>query len=484
MRCKTCDYQLWNLTARTCPECGDPFAPSGFEFRPNAVEFRCPHCAQSYYGTTAEGHLSPRAFTCVSCSQPIDMDEMVVLPAHGVDPDRAGRSDEHWVRRAQLGRVRAWWQTSVLGLFNPIELGRRTPPSADLWPAWKYTGLNLLIVGSLGVLTWLALMTLSLATAAQGGGTGAGMMMLGFTIMYAVGVIVVLVCIMLWILLAHAILRLTGGAPRPMRATTLSILYSSGACLPNLIPCVNYFSWLWWPISAGLALMQLQGVSAWRSMTATLAPPLLAVASFIGLYVWLIFWALSVSNTAILSVQNYQMGSAAWIAVNTHEQNTGSPARHPLELISSGALAPSDVTHPSTRTTLGNVPASALFLYEFAGASAEDQKEIAQAEADALPEGITAQRLGDLVFTHYGFSLSTNFSLWSVIISPDPDANPGVRSIDGSIWVVLSSGSIDEILETDFNAELEAQNALRATYDLPPLPHPSEVTHARPADAP
>ena len=31
MRCKTCDYPLWNLTTRVCPECGTPFLPSQFD---------------------------------------------------------------------------------------------------------------------------------------------------------------------------------------------------------------------------------------------------------------------------------------------------------------------------------------------------------------------------------------------------------------------------------------------------------------------
>lgn len=31
MRCKTCNYRLWNLAGRTCPECGTGFRPSGFE---------------------------------------------------------------------------------------------------------------------------------------------------------------------------------------------------------------------------------------------------------------------------------------------------------------------------------------------------------------------------------------------------------------------------------------------------------------------
>ena len=69
MRCKTCDYQLWNLRSRQCPECGTAFRVSDYDFVPNSVQFCCPHCNQIYYGTSARGQLVPPAFTCVSCNK-------------------------------------------------------------------------------------------------------------------------------------------------------------------------------------------------------------------------------------------------------------------------------------------------------------------------------------------------------------------------------------------------------------------------------
>ena len=80
MRCKSCDYPLWNLLARACPECGAAFKPSEFDFNLNAVRFCCPHCSQSYYGTDARGHLVPPAFACVSCGNAITMDDCLLLP--------------------------------------------------------------------------------------------------------------------------------------------------------------------------------------------------------------------------------------------------------------------------------------------------------------------------------------------------------------------------------------------------------------------
>jgi hypothetical protein len=59
MRCRTCEYALWNLRWRECPECGTPFRPSEFDFAPMSVRFCRPSCGQEYYGTGPRGHLSP-----------------------------------------------------------------------------------------------------------------------------------------------------------------------------------------------------------------------------------------------------------------------------------------------------------------------------------------------------------------------------------------------------------------------------------------
>ena len=84
MRCRTCDYPLWNLKTRQCPECGSQFSPVEYDFRPNTVRFCCPHCEQAYYGTDSRGHLEPRSFACVTCGEHLSMREMVLLPAEGL----------------------------------------------------------------------------------------------------------------------------------------------------------------------------------------------------------------------------------------------------------------------------------------------------------------------------------------------------------------------------------------------------------------
>src|SRR5688572_13451876 len=100
MRCTTCQYPLWNLPGRQCPECGTPFLPSEFTFVPNSVRFCCPGCGQDYYGTGPGGHLEPEQYDCVRCGRPVSMNEMVLLPTAGVEEKQTEVEVVPWLDRA------------------------------------------------------------------------------------------------------------------------------------------------------------------------------------------------------------------------------------------------------------------------------------------------------------------------------------------------------------------------------------------------
>ena len=112
MRCQTCDYSLWNLTRRDCPECGKAFVPSDFEFEPNAVQYCCPHCEQVYYGDGPGGHLRPIEFDCVQCGQHVHMDQMVLRPAGGFGDDNSVVTSEY-TRRGTLARAAGSYQSLI-----------------------------------------------------------------------------------------------------------------------------------------------------------------------------------------------------------------------------------------------------------------------------------------------------------------------------------------------------------------------------------
>lgn len=80
MHCRNCDYALWNITSRECPECGTAFRPSDYEFVPQSLRFCCPHCDHPYFGTGDKGHIEPKSFACLRCGRPVSMDDMVLRP--------------------------------------------------------------------------------------------------------------------------------------------------------------------------------------------------------------------------------------------------------------------------------------------------------------------------------------------------------------------------------------------------------------------
>ena len=149
MRCRNCDYPLWNLPARACPECGDPFAPSEFEFKPGAVKYCCPDCQQEYYGTSRKGHLRPSSFECVQCKRQLEMDEMVLLPAEGWDERVVVSHSAPWTRQ-DIGHVRRWFATVGWSYVRPGDLIAGIPVDKGLGQSWAFMTITQLLVGLIG----------------------------------------------------------------------------------------------------------------------------------------------------------------------------------------------------------------------------------------------------------------------------------------------------------------------------------------------
>src|SRR6188508_3155005 len=160
MRCKNCDYPLWNLPARKCPECGTDFKPSDFHFVPNSVRFLCPHCEQCYYGTTPEGHLIPRTFSCVTCGQRIDMDEMLLFPAEGVQEQHTAADVMPWLQRKQMGWFKGWIRTIGMAMVAPHKLVRAIPLEGGLGESVFFLLITHVLVAVTGACVPLLLMAM------------------------------------------------------------------------------------------------------------------------------------------------------------------------------------------------------------------------------------------------------------------------------------------------------------------------------------
>lgn len=490
MRCKTCDYPLWNLTTRVCPECGTAFLPSDFEFVINSVRFCCPKCEQAYYGTGPRGHLVPQEFNCVTCGQRVQMDQMVLRPAEGVQEQQTQTERTPWLERRQRGIVKAWFGTVGKAMVNPTRLMQALAPQASSADAWLFALVTALVVALVAGIPRVGLMFVMLAASGPPGRTAMSSTF-GWLVMPVVLMVVMpLVLIVILGPLVHGLLRLTGSTEHGLQRTYQAMCYSSGANSPSGVPCVGpYFGWIWWVVSAVLMVSAAQRVSGARSSFAVITSAVLGFVLWIGgifLGMVIIF---SPMRSAILASSTASFGTPVADARLIGQSlkayalaNNGRGPAHAAELVVFNGLGASNFIS-QTATDESLVPLANTTLAQFQMLPPNRKNMAAQAAANALPQNVVAHRLGDVVFTYHGINLgSCDPGLWLAIVSPDPDQNPSASGNAGSIAVARSDGVAYPITGS-FPQALAAQNQLRAKYGLPPLPDPATVTHASPATA-
>jgi hypothetical protein len=482
MRCKSCDYRLWNLLARRCPECGTPFLPSAYEFAPHTVQFCCPHCDQPYYGMGPKGHLAPSAFDCVSCGRHVHMDEMVLRPTAGLEEEQTLVPRVPWLERKQRGWIKAWLATVGLGLVAPQRLMRIAPRASSSTPAWGFAVLTtcLVTVATLIPFTVVPLvLAVGLRSASVSLATSGAM-----AVVAVIAAIVLLAFVALWGCTTHGLLRLLARPAGGIGRTYQAICFSSGANVATALPCLGvYVGWIWWLISAVLMVKEGQEVRGGRAALAVLPLPLLAVAGLIALLTWGVFASLSGAGAFAAARAQRRAAETQTVlsaVLDYAEINGGRGPDHAAQLVAAGCLPARALIGFYSMTLPERVPVGDVTLDQLDSLTSEDARDAAEAAADALPAGTTAHRLGDFVFTYHGFDIDTaDPRLWVVIRVLDPAAN-GPPFGPEPVVVGYADDSVAEIPPEKVAARLAEQNALRATYDLPPLPDPTTVMHAGP----
>jgi len=495
MRCATCGYRLWHLTARICPECGTPFRPSDYDFVPNSIEFCCPQCGQPYYGTDAQGLLEPRAFDCISCGRYIHLDEMLVRPAPGVDERETQVEQLPWLDLGERGVFRAWWGTILMALFTPGRLMRLLPMDAPLKYGFWFSALTFFVSHLLMWLALLAWMIFVVAMSLQGqagGGGGMGFALFFFCGMGLVGPVIAILSMVLWASVAHAILRLTGRTHGTWNRTMQAFCYSSGSYAVGIVPCCGmYVAPLWFLVSAVLAVREGQKVHGGRATLAVASLPVVAVLSLIGLQIAMYHSAVTYVPSPINLTAGAQTDTHTVLLglLRFKDAHQGRWPAHALSLAEDGYVSEYDFVGSYTPTSISKIPVAGMSLEEYANRSAAERARLAEQAAKSLPADVVAHRLGDFVFTYRGIDPGTaDPRLWVVVFAPEPSADPADRSV-----TVLMAGLLDGTTlpvrdglsdPTIYALLMQEQNQLRAQAGLPPLPDPQTVTHTQPATYP
>ena len=476
MRCKNCRYPLWNLKARTCPECGQTFAPSEFRFTLNSVQFCCTACGQAYYGTDEQGHLDPASFACVRCGSAQRMDDMVLLPAPGVE-ERSTRGDTNpWVERDGRRVLGAWVRTVFRGIGAPGRLLLATPVADSSGPAWRFALLNLAMGMGLNLLA-LLLFFAALSFGGGGGGVAVGAA-LAAVLVAVVGGAVFLAC---WIGTAHLVLRLTGSVAHGIGRTSQALCYTSGPILATAVPCLGiYVGWIgtiWWAIAGSIAIATAQQVRGWRAALAACLFPVAVVATIVGLYAWVVAGAISGARTAMQTAGTGGTTEAMMISRTLRARLTAETLpRHGAEMIADGTIPPWNVVvdgvWPAESTTIGEST-----LDEFINADDKSRAMLAQSLAASMPDGVVAHRVGSVVFTYHGLTSDADARLWTAVVARERSAGVPLDPV----IACLADGSTALVYLHELPAKLEEQNALRDLAGLPPLPDPRDVGDAIPA---
>ena len=487
MRCETCDYPLWNLKTRQCPECGTLFTPGGYEFVPNSVRFCCPNCSQAYYGTGEKGHLEPARFDCVSCSRHLTMNDMVLEPAAGLEEEQTTVDVNPWLARKRIGWFKGWFSTIGRALVAPGRLMRGTPEPSPAGDAWRFClgTFAAVIVLALVPLIMLFLIPLVMATAAAGGGGagagGPGALLLTMTVAGALffGFVVFLIYVVLWGLVTHGLIRISGQGHGPIRRTYQAICYSSGAYVVSAVPCFGkYVAGIWWVVSAVIMVKVAHGLSGLRATFAVVTFPLALIISLVAVYAIAITAVVTGAGAIGAGPSSTKETRLVLVAVIGYG---GQGPSHAVELVTTGGLEAWDLVGFNTATGADAVPVGTLDLFDFAMLEPQDRQVYVQEAIDGLPEGTVAHRLGDFVFTYHGIDPTTaDPRLWLVVMTPDPDA---MVSPPRTIYVGQADGTVRWFATPLLKGELAEQNRLRALDGLPPLPDPSLLRHGQPGVA-
>jgi hypothetical protein len=490
MRCLGCDYPLWRLRARECPECGRPFRPGQYEFEPGRVCFCCPHCDQAYHGTDERGHLVPATFDCVDCGRRVNIDEMVLLPAPGFSEEQTQRNRVPWLERRSRGFWRCWWRTAKAALFDPARLMYAIRGDSRVGEGWWFAAVTIVTATVASFIPAIALFAVIHGLMIVG---GARSMPPWFFVLFLgqLAVVAGIVCgaallwLAIWSPLAQMVLRLTGPVAQSRRQTRLALCYASGSYVSAVVPCIGSLGVIWWIVSGVLMVRVAQRVNGFRATLAVAGPPAAAFALFMAAYLGLVFVALGTARTTVARPLIPAQQEAGTVVSALRAQMAGSegagPA-HALELVTAGRLEPSDLVGAATLTDLPDVPVGGTTLQQFMFLGPAEKQAVVREAKEALPPGVVAHRLGDFVFTHHGIDLAAaDAGLWLLVYSADPRVNPGGGA--PWAWAGLADGTVAAISSTEFPARLSEQNDLRALAGLPPIPDPRTVTHERPAAA-
>jgi len=276
--------------------------------------FHCPHCDFGEEGQSPNGLPSPNVQQCKSCGLAVGLDLYVIRPFG--ENGSASFSSSLPIHQTDGNWFAKYFSTVWIVLTKPQTVMSRVPVQEPLWNAWKFFLTTLLITMATGLVP--AGVFLTFITTSRTGGSVAFAQIL-FVFLFQIGFTLFFICMyaILWPLVIHLVLQITGGSAFTLRRTTQAILYGGGASIVGIVPCIGGIgSIVWWIVATTNMIVRGQRVSGIRASVATLAGPMFVVTCVCGGYLVLIYIVLQPAITQARSTaqqiqqkQNIQIDS-------------------------------------------------------------------------------------------------------------------------------------------------------------------------------
>lgn len=233
MNCSKCNYALWNLPGRQCPECGQAYKLSDYYFQPYKVEFCCPHCQHVYLGSGEKGQPTLPDDGCEGCGKPLQMDELIVRPLDSSQTallSSVSNPCNPWMMRSELGLFRAFFRTAMMSLFEPTRLARGVSLQNDAgMHARRYFGCVLGVIIASKLLVSMVLVVFD--------PNSFNYFAFRFVIEALVVSLLLTIGLMIQGLISHAVIILTSTWPVSFEVTRTAMYYSSTPVLIGVLPC-------------------------------------------------------------------------------------------------------------------------------------------------------------------------------------------------------------------------------------------------------
>ena len=279
---------------------------------------------------------------------------MRARPVDGMTSSQAMQQEFVWSDRRSGGRWRAFWRVIGYSLGTPSRIGNTMTQKRDLRGALWFsflclisTTLNLILFFLIGFLMAIFGGSRSPAPFASAAKFATVLGVLAFSVVVVLGQQLLFI---VWGLITHALIRITGRSHHALGHTLSATQYCAGTFIICAVPiCGFYFSLIslvWMAVAMVSALAALHKISRWRTAFAVLAPLIVIV--------WVSVWFI------------YEMFVAAFALVNnsTTPMNfppmpPNSPAIVAPTVPDTSSSAPSDATEVETDPAATSQPIDA-----------------------------------------------------------------------------------------------------------------------------